>query len=103
MPDRCVKRDPHQILGVPKDATVSQIRDAYRSLARRYNPLAEVNQGLSPVRWRLAERIYIRLGEAYAALTTDAVDVLLQDRREPNNWAALEIKPRGRRSGGTHL
>jgi hypothetical protein len=30
--------DPHQVLGVPPDATVRQIRKAYKRLARRHHP-----------------------------------------------------------------
>jgi curved DNA-binding protein CbpA len=32
------KRDPHQVLGVPRSAPVSEIRSAYRGLARQLHP-----------------------------------------------------------------
>lgn len=31
-------RDPHQILGIPRDATREQIRAAYRRLAKQFHP-----------------------------------------------------------------
>lgn len=31
-------RDPYQVLGVPRDADEAQIKDAYRTLAKRYHP-----------------------------------------------------------------
>ena len=31
-------RDPYEVLGVSKNATDDQIKDAYRELARKYHP-----------------------------------------------------------------
>jgi len=53
--------DPYTILGVPPTATVAEIREAYRRLARRYHP--DRNPG-RPYVWKRMARINV----AYEAL-----------------------------------
>ena len=35
---KALKRDPYEILGIPKTATADQIKSAYRKLALKYHP-----------------------------------------------------------------
>lgn len=36
-------RDPYEVLGVPRDADMDQIKKAYRQLSRKYHPDANIN------------------------------------------------------------
>lgn len=55
------KRDYYEILGVPRDATPEQIKDAYRKLALQYHP----DRNKSPD----AEEKFKEISEAYAVLS----------------------------------
>src|ERR1700750_3320887 len=56
------KRDPYDVLGVPRDASGDDIKSAYRRLARRYHP--DVNPD-DPT----AEDKFKEVGEAYSILS----------------------------------
>src|SRR2546421_3878335 len=56
------KRDPYEVLGVPRDASADEIKSAYRRLARRYHP--DVNRD-DPQ----AEEKFKEVGEAYSVLS----------------------------------
>src|SRR5579885_384567 len=56
------KRDPYEVLGVPRDASADEIKSAYRRLARRYHP--DVNKD-DPQ----AEEKFKEIGEAYSVLS----------------------------------
>lgn len=66
-----VKRDPRAVLGVDVDATPTQIKAAWRRLARAHHPDLT---GDDPAASRLATRRMAEINDAYAALTreTDA-------------------------------
>lgn len=55
------KRDYYEVLGVPRDAGESEIRSAYRKLARRHHP--DVSDDPD------AHRRFQEIGEAYAVLS----------------------------------
>jgi hypothetical protein len=56
-----------EVLGVPREATEPQVREAYFRLARRFHPDVHHDPALSDLREQL-EQIFIRLGEAYEVL-----------------------------------
>jgi curved DNA-binding protein CbpA len=66
-----VKRDPHDVLGVPLGADPAAIKAAWRKLARRNHPDLT---GDDPAASRAATRRMAEINDAYAALTrgTDA-------------------------------
>lgn len=57
------KRDYYEVLGVSRDATKDQIKDAYRKLAMQYHP----DRNKSPE----AEEKFKEISEAYAVLSDD--------------------------------
>ena len=60
------KRDPHDILGLEPGASPTQIKAAWRRLARRHHPDLI---GDDPAASRIATRRMAEINEAYAALT----------------------------------
>jgi DnaJ domain len=60
------KRDPHAVLGIEPGATATQIKAAWRKLARRHHPDLI---GDDPAASRVATRQMAEINEAYAALT----------------------------------
>ncbi len=63
------KRDPHEVLGVGRDATATEIKAAWRRLARANHPDLT---GDDPALSRVATRQMAEINDAYAALTRDA-------------------------------
>jgi molecular chaperone DnaJ len=57
------KRDYYEILGVPRNATAEQLKDAYRTLALKYHPDRNKEPG--------AEDKFKELSEAYAVLSDE--------------------------------
>lgn len=57
------KKDFYEVLGVPKDASKDQIKDAYRKLAMQYHP----DRNKAPE----AEEKFKEISEAYAVLSDD--------------------------------
>lgn len=60
------KREPHVVLGVPADASATQIKVAWRRLARRHHPDLT---GDDPEASRIATRQMAEINEAYASMT----------------------------------
>ena len=58
--------EPHEILGVPKNATQNQIQKAYRELMKRYHPDIVARPGTD--QWKEAQRIAEALNRAKDAL-----------------------------------
>src|SRR5512138_2659810 len=57
------KSDFYEVLGVPKNSTKDQIKDAYRKLAMQYHPDRNKSPG--------AEEKFKEISEAYAVLSDD--------------------------------
>ena len=57
-------KDPYAVLGVPKTASVDEVKKAYRDLARKYHPDNYVNNPLAD----LAEEKMKEINEAYDAI-----------------------------------
>jgi curved DNA-binding protein CbpA len=64
-----VRRDPHDVLGVDVRATPTQIKAAWRRLARANHPDLT---GDDPAASRMATRRMAEINDAYAALTRDS-------------------------------
>jgi len=60
-------KPPHEVLGVPPDATQEEIRQAYRQLAGRYHP--DKVSHLGEEFRQLAEKRFKEIQEAYRELT----------------------------------
>ncbi len=58
-----MKGDYYEILGIPRDATKEEAKDAYRRLALQYHP----DRNKSPD----AEEMFKEISEAYAVLSDD--------------------------------
>ena len=65
--DSLAFRTHSQVLGVPRDATEAQVREAYFRMAKRFHPDVHHDAALSDLRDKL-EEIFTRLGEAYEVL-----------------------------------
>jgi DnaJ like chaperone protein len=63
--------DPHVILGVGRDASLSAIREAYHRLVRASHPDLVIAQGLPPECITLATARVARINAAYDRLTKD--------------------------------
>jgi DnaJ domain len=60
------RRDPHVVLGIASDASATQIKAAWRKLARRHHPDLT---GDDPEASRIATRRMAEINEAYAEMT----------------------------------
>ena len=60
-------RSHFEVLGVARDATEGQVKEAYFRMAKRFHPDAHHDPALSDLRDKL-EAVFIRLGDAYEVL-----------------------------------
>ena len=58
------KRDYYEVLGVPKDATESQIKSAYRKLAKKYHPDHNADDPEAEAKFKEASEAYAVLSDA---------------------------------------
>jgi curved DNA-binding protein len=98
-------KDYYKVMGVPRDATEAQIKQAYRRLARKYHPDVSKEKN--------AEARFKELGEAYEVLKSPekraAYDQLGQgpkpgqDFRPPPDWGSgFEFSGAGGGAGGSN-
>jgi tetratricopeptide (TPR) repeat protein len=62
----------YQILGIERDATEAQVKEAYFRMAKRFHPDVHHDEALQDLRDKL-EAVFIRLGEAYEVLRNPRV------------------------------
>jgi curved DNA-binding protein CbpA len=60
-------RTHYEVLGIPRDATEAQVKEAYFRMAKRFHPDVHHDEALHDLRDKL-EAVFIRLGEAYEVL-----------------------------------
>jgi tetratricopeptide (TPR) repeat protein len=60
-------RTHYEVLGIGRDATEAQVKEAYFRMAKRFHPDVHHDEALHDLRHKL-EGIFIRLGEAYEVL-----------------------------------
>jgi len=65
-------RTHFEVLGVTRDATEAQVREAYFRLAKRFHPDVHHDAALSDLRDKL-EEVFTRLGEAYEVLCSPRI------------------------------
>lgn len=81
--------DPYVVLGVSRDATEQQIKDAYRELAKKYHPDNFADNPLSD----LAEDKMKEINEAYDAIMNSRKDYSRQSyNNSSNNYSTPELK-----------
>ena len=87
------KRDPHLVLGVERGATPSQIKAAWRRLARSNHPDLT---GDDPTAVQAATRRMAEINDAYAALTREAAaDRRVRDGERADFGGAAEARRGG--------
>jgi curved DNA-binding protein CbpA len=91
---RVPKRDPHDVLGVERDASAAQIKAAWRRLARQHHP--DLTGGDAAAA-RTATRQMAEINAAYESLRTGSSD-RLRGRRAPDE-PATPGAPSRRRGG----
>lgn len=84
------KPDPHVVLGVDADASPTQVKAAWRRLARRHHPDLT---GDDPEASRAATRQMAEINDAYAAMTRP--DRAGRRRTRPAAWADVATEPTG--------
>ena len=92
-----VKRDPHLVLGIDAGATPTQIKAAWRRLARKHHPDLI---GDDPEASRVATREMAEINEAYAAMTRQGRRVGESGRRGASGGAPFENGAAEPRRGG---
>src|SRR5580692_7476292 len=77
-------KDYYQVMGVARDATEAQIKQAYRKLARKYHPDVSKEKD--------AEARFKEVGEAYEVLRTPEKRAAY-DRLGPNHRPGEDFRP----------
>lgn len=63
-------KDPHDILGIPPDATIEQARAAWKQAVRDCHPDRMIARGVPEEALRLAEKRLIAINEAWAEISS---------------------------------
>jgi hypothetical protein len=87
-------RTHYEMLGVPRDANDSQIKEAYFRMAKRFHPDVHHDAALSDLRDKL-EAVFIRLGEAYEVLRNSLLRASYERQLGPMQGPATQTAPTG--------
>jgi curved DNA-binding protein CbpA len=84
-----IRKDYYEILCIPKNATEEQIKQAYRSLAKKYHP--DVNIG-GEQKYEPSTQKFREIAEAYAVLSnkTMKIDYDTRLRNFPDSDLSLD-------------
>jgi len=84
-----IRKDFYEILGIPKNASEEEIKNAYRSLAKKYHP--DVNIG-GAEKYEPSTQKFREIAEAYAVLSnkTMKIDYDTRLRNFPDSDLSLE-------------
>ena len=77
--------DPYDVLGVSKDADITEIRKAYKNLARKLHPDKVGSNS------RALEQMKL-VNEAYAILSNKKVRLILEEEEDWEETASSEVK-----------
>jgi len=72
----------YDVLGIEREATESQVKEAYFRMAKRFHPDVHHDEALDDLRDKL-EAVFIRLGEAYEVLRNPRVRVSYERQLGP--------------------
>lgn len=76
--------DPFTILGIQQDASISEIKKAYRKLSLLYHPDKNIGN-------KKAEELFMKVAKAYEALTDETSKENYQKYGNPDGKQALEV------------
>jgi hypothetical protein len=88
-------RTHYEVLGIARDATESQVKEAYFRMAKRFHPDVHHDEALHDLRHKL-EAVFIRLGEAYEVLRNPRIRASYERQLGPppgREAAPVEVKP----------
>jgi hypothetical protein len=85
-------RTHYEVLGIGRDATDAQVKEAYFRLARRFHPDVHHDQALSDLKAKL-EAVFVRLGEAYEVLRNPRTRASYEQRLGPPPPPAVTAPP----------
>ena len=80
-------RDPYEVLGVPRNASQEQVKNAYRALAKKYHPDNFVGSPLADV----ANEKMQEINEAYDAIMSGKASSYSSGGYTFNDYSAVEM------------
>jgi DnaJ-class molecular chaperone len=92
-------KDPYSVLGVLKNATQDEIKNAYHGMAKKHHPDLNPGNKAAEARFKDASLAYERIGSAEERAKYDRGETLEQQREQSYEQASA---PRGRRGPFYH-
>ena len=93
-------RDPYEILGVPKGATASNIKSAYRRLAKKLHPDANKNDPKSAAQFSELNSAYEILGDEGKRKAFDRGEIDAEGKPRFQGFPGFDGAQRGARDAG---
>jgi len=97
---RFASANSYDVLGIPRDADESQVKDAYHSLAKKYHPDRFQSKESSPELRSKAEKLFTLITGAYARLE-DLASRTAYDKELQRKSTKIEASPGEPSSGAT--